>query len=816
MNYDVFISYNSADQRIAEAACHYIEERRLRCFIAPRDITQSDWAGNLDAAIENSKAFVIIVSENSIGSREVAKEIALATRVSDYIFPFRIDEAELNGRMNYHLSAFHWIDAVSPPMGKKLNELADRVAANLQGQVPNLELGNLSGNRNKGMQRLLNQSITPRREFLGRTAELQQLHELLQTNNAVFLTGMGGIGKSEIARAYIQAHQKDYPTAVFATYETDLLHLIADDQAIPVENLQQAAASGGQGETTEAYFLRKMKVLRSIVNENTLLIIDNFDVEFDPHLEDVLKLPCKQIWTTRTDFSSYGYATISIGPLDNMEELVTLMSRIDKVYTGPEDQTAIRDIIQLLGQHTLAVCLTAAQMSAGRIKPQKMLEQLQTKGLNIQARSIFGWGPGQQKSTAYGYIRALFDFSGLDAVSCDILRYMACMPRDGVDIDLFMECCDIDDFGDIGRLVELNWIQLDNENDRISLHMLIKELVWELLTPTEDNCTSLLNGAMGWAANAWNKHVEENRSHSSILFSLLEVFASPPIHWLDCFEELATFAWIMGRFDLSERCELHLYQLCEEHHGELSVQAGNQALRVAAVYHNQGDYAKARPWYEQGLKVQESIDSNSLEAYTARQKVARSNAQSGRYEEALRAFEQNLTIIRHHFDCFSGSGEQLRKMHVHLASAQKYMAQIYACMGHCEEALPLALEAHEYSKTDTVEPALVVYSLTTLANVYQGLGEYAQATSYAQSALEETIRYHGKDRIDVVFLHEVIGDLFIQQGDYTKAVEEYTTALVNRERLFPADQQALYRLEEKLNGAQNEKPADIPFLIMWT
>ena len=90
MNYDVFISYNSADQCIAEAACHYIEERRLRCFIAPRDIDQPDWAGNLDAAIEKSKAFVIIVSKNSIDSREVAKEIALATRVSDYIFPFRI------------------------------------------------------------------------------------------------------------------------------------------------------------------------------------------------------------------------------------------------------------------------------------------------------------------------------------------------------------------------------------------------------------------------------------------------------------------------------------------------------------------------------------------------------------------------------------------------------------------------------------------------------------------------------------------------------------------------------------------------------
>lgn len=52
MSYDVFISYNSADKQIADAVCHYLEERRLRCFIAPRNITSSDWAGSITAAIE--------------------------------------------------------------------------------------------------------------------------------------------------------------------------------------------------------------------------------------------------------------------------------------------------------------------------------------------------------------------------------------------------------------------------------------------------------------------------------------------------------------------------------------------------------------------------------------------------------------------------------------------------------------------------------------------------------------------------------------------------------------------------------------------
>lgn len=815
MHYDVFISYNSKDVHVAEAVCHYIEERRLRCFIAPRDITPPDWASSITSAIESAKAFVIIVSEHSITSNEVAKEIALATNVSDYIFPFRIDNSQLDGRMTYHLAPFHWIDAVTPPMEKRLNELADRVAASLLGQVANLELGNLSGSCNKSRQRLLGQSVHPRSEFIGRNSELNEIHSLLSASGAVFLAGMGGIGKSEIAKAYAQAHRDIYTTTIFASYETDLLHLIASDSAIPVENLQQASATGGQGETIEAYFDRKMKVLRSILDENTLIIIDNFDVEADDKLEDVLQLPCKIIFTTRTDFSAYGYETVKIGPMENFEDLVILMQRIDKTYSDEKNIEAVREIIKLLDCHTYAVSLTAAQIKASHTSPEKMLAQLKAEGLHIQTRSGFARKAGDKKATAYQYIQALFDFSKLDDTACRILRYMACMPREGVDIDLFMECCDIDDFGDISRLVELNWIQMDEENDRIGLHMLVKELVWEQLTPTEDNCELMLQGAYRWANNAWNKEHSENCSHNSIIFALLESFPKPPVHWLDAFEDMATFAWIQGRFDLSERCEHYLYQLCADHYGALSEKAGDQALRVAAVYYNQGDYERARPWYEKGLQVQDELDPNSLGAWSARSKVARSDGQRGHYDIALAAFEKNLALIQYHFENDDLSGEDLRKMYIRLAATRQYVAQILACMGRFEEALPYAQLAYDYFVTDTVEPSLVIYIDGVLAYIYQGMGDYEQAMKYTDTAREDMIRYHGPDRIDVLLYLENMGDLLARNGDFSDASAKFAEALGAREKLYPADTEAIARLEEKLTCAQNRKAADLPFLIMW-
>ncbi|MBQ6933122.1 MAG: ATP-binding protein, partial [Clostridia bacterium] len=62
----------------------------------------------------------------------------------------------------------------------------------------------------------------PCRHFCGRDSELKTLHNLLCSQGKVFLQGIAGIGKSELAKAYAKKYDKEYTNILYITYSGDL------------------------------------------------------------------------------------------------------------------------------------------------------------------------------------------------------------------------------------------------------------------------------------------------------------------------------------------------------------------------------------------------------------------------------------------------------------------------------------------------------------------------------------------------------------------------------------------------------------------
>jgi hypothetical protein len=123
--YDLFISYSSKDKTIADAAVAVLEQRGLRCWIAPRDIVAGkEWSESIIEGIEQSRLMVLIFSQHSNQSQQVVREVERAVAKGLAIIPFRIEDIPASKSMEYFISSRHWLDAWNPPLEQHLNRLA--------------------------------------------------------------------------------------------------------------------------------------------------------------------------------------------------------------------------------------------------------------------------------------------------------------------------------------------------------------------------------------------------------------------------------------------------------------------------------------------------------------------------------------------------------------------------------------------------------------------------------------------------------------------------------------------------------------------
>lgn len=131
--YDVFLSYASKDKTWAEAACAVLEQNRIRCWIAPRDITPGDeWGAAIINGIKASRIMVLVFSGHANGSAQVRREVERAISRSLVVLPIRIENIDPEGSMAFAIGNTHWLDAFTPPIENQLRILTHAVKTLLE------------------------------------------------------------------------------------------------------------------------------------------------------------------------------------------------------------------------------------------------------------------------------------------------------------------------------------------------------------------------------------------------------------------------------------------------------------------------------------------------------------------------------------------------------------------------------------------------------------------------------------------------------------------------------------------------------------
>lgn len=128
MAHDVFISHSSIDKSVADTICSILEQNKICCWIAPRDVTPGKaYSACITEAIISSKVLIVVFSNNSNTSTPVINELESALRHGVKILPVRIDDIQPSTDMEYYLCSRHWLDAFIQPIEQHIYKLVDIV-----------------------------------------------------------------------------------------------------------------------------------------------------------------------------------------------------------------------------------------------------------------------------------------------------------------------------------------------------------------------------------------------------------------------------------------------------------------------------------------------------------------------------------------------------------------------------------------------------------------------------------------------------------------------------------------------------------------
>jgi len=326
--------------------------------------------------------------------------------------------------------------------------------------------------------------------FIGREYEIEQINKKLEEDKLVILTGVGGIGKSEIAKKYVESYKSKYKTIIYLTYTFDLVSTI--NRGYFLDNCEQK-----EKESDIHYCNRKISKLAELLSGKSIIIIDNLNLEIEEieHKdiwERLCALPCDLLITSRSNQESYYGQQIYI---DGMSE-----ENLQDVFRShcPYDETqevSVLEIIQSVQGHTLVVELISKQAHSCLMTPSEMQILLKEKGILGLDEENVKWS--LKKKSVAEHVRGLFSVCSISERQKELLFMMAFMPVSGVEEKIFFEFFKLENHNDLRYLIDNGWIsEQDGTVRKISVHPVIASVVMDVIKGNEDIAKTVYENAV--------------------------------------------------------------------------------------------------------------------------------------------------------------------------------------------------------------------------------------------------------------------------------------------------------------------------------
>lgn len=323
--------------------------------------------------------------------------------------------------------------------------------------------------------------------FVGRENEISRINKVFESGQKVlFLSGIGGIGKTELAKRYAYENAGRYKKIIFVPFAGSIMETVCGND-LRINKINQ-----GEDEKDTDYYKRKIGILKQIVSMDDLIILDNFDIESDENLEELLECQCRFLVTSREDFRDYGYEQIDVGRIEDINEILKLFRVYNKREYSQEEIEQIKDIIEIIDRHTMTTSLIAKYLRTTDDSPGEFLKSLMekegianTKDINIRHKK----DRKQRTESINQHLLVLFDLSGFSEPGCELIRSLSLLGYVRISKKKFLEYCPVNNcINELDNLIHKGWIEYNDVTGKISLHQIILDLVYNNLAPDSGNC----------------------------------------------------------------------------------------------------------------------------------------------------------------------------------------------------------------------------------------------------------------------------------------------------------------------------------------
>lgn len=212
----------------------------------------------------------------------------------------------------------------------------------------------------------------------------------------------------------------------------------------------------------------------------------------------------------------------------------------------------------------------------------------------------------------------------------------------------------------------------------------------------------------------------------------------------------------------------HLVEMTESLSSYLSKQQISLPfIGLARFYEGQGLYPLAEPWHQKCLsEVQGRFGTEHTAVADSLNNLALLYLEQGRYKQAEPLFQQALELR-----------QRFIKDHPSVADSLTNLGDLYYSLGEYKRAESLFQQALEMRKRLLGDHPAIADSLNNLAALYYSQGRYREAQPLYKQALEISQRLLGKDHPDVATSQSNLATLYKRLQRYSEAESLYRQAL---------------------------------------